>query len=570
MVNQNCIDYHMRTISLSIIFYLLLSCSETEQVPVIIDNADQDTRPNILLIITDDLGYSDLGAFGSEIQTPNLDQLALAGVRLTDFHAGATCSPSRSMLLTGVTSHKAGLGNMAEEMAPNQKDQPGYEGELNDRVISVSQLLQESGYQTFMTGKWHLGLTEKTSPQARGFDRSFALLNGGGSHYADMRPITGFRDLSPYRSDDTVLESLPENFDYSSQFYVDELIKYIDEGDDRPFFAMLSFTAPHWPLQAPTEAINKVKGRYDAGYEYLLNTRLAKQKQLGLINEQAGAAPFHPQTPNWEALSDTDKQQQIRSMEIYAAMVEQVDFHSGRLFDYLRTSGRFDNTLIIFLSDNGPEGHDLAGTWPPDAYPEIYQWIMENHDFSLEAMGAPGTYNLYGPGWANASSPAFRLHKAFVTEGGTRVPAFVYFPKAGIEPGISDALTSVRDIPPTLLDIAGIDFFSSKLVDDGIEPMTGMSLLPLLTGDNPADITDRTIVYELMAKRVVRQGDWKLVHQPEPVGTGQWQLFNIREDLTEQTDVAGQYPAKVAELEAKWDSYVVENKVILPDWVSGY
>jgi arylsulfatase A-like enzyme len=561
----------MNRLLITVLFLSLLSCSKTEEDAVIVTAVEQDPRPNILLIVADDLGFSDIGAFGSEIQTPNLDQLAYAGARLTNFHAGAVCSPSRSMLLTGVTSHLAGLGNMAEEMAPNQEGQPGYEGVLNNRVVSVATLLRESGYQTFMTGKWHLGLSDETSPHARGFDRSFAILNGGGSHYADMRAITNGRETSPYRKDNVMLDTLPDNFNYSSEFYVDEMINYIEEGDDeRPFFAMLSFTAPHWPLQAPIDAIEKVAGRYDAGYEDLLAMRLAQQKALGLIDNSAMASPFYPDTPRWHQLSDTDKKEQVRGMEIYAAMIEQLDYHTGRLLAHLKSTDQFDNTLIVFLSDNGPEGHDLAGTWPPDAFPEIYNWIIENHDFSLNAMGGPGTYNLYGPGWANASSPAFRLHKAFITEGGTRVPAFVYFPAAGIEKGIKGELLSVRDITPTLLDIAGVNVNNSKYVDETIEPITGISLMPLLTTGAQTGLDNRAIVYELMGKRVVRQGDWKLIHQPQPAGTGEWQLYNLEMDLTEQTNLATQYPDKVSELEILWNDYVVDNNVILPDWVSGY
>ena len=543
--------------------FALTSCAD-QRAPV-----DSNTaRPNVLLIVADDLGYADLGAFGGEINTPNLDRLAMAGIRFSDFQAAPTCSPSRAMLLTGVTSHKAGLGNMIEEMAPNQEGQPGYEGHLNHRVLPLPEILQNSGYQTFMVGKWHLGMTEQTSPKARGFDRSFAMLSGGASHYFDMKPAYAPSPdvLAPYRHDETLLTELPENFDYSSEFFVDELIRYLDEGDARPFFAMLSYTAPHWPLQAPSEAIQTYKGKYDQGYDVLASERLENQKALGLIDANAAVAPRYPGEKPWDQLSETERQTQSRAMEIYAAMVDRLDFHTGRLLNYLEQKGRLENTIVIFLSDNGPEGHDLLSTWPPDQFPDIYKWVVENHDFSYEAMGKKDSYTLYGPSWANAGSPAFRLHKGFSGEGGTHVPAFIHYPSGGFQAGIEASMVSIIDITPTILDLLDIEVEP----DETIEPVTGYSLKPLLVNGAQEELSRRALVFELMNKRVVRQQNWKLVLQPKPVGTGQWQLFNIAEDASEQNDLSEQYPQKVAELKSFWQDYVQENGVIIPDWVSGY
>lgn len=241
-------------------------------------------RPNILLIVADDLGYSDLGAFGGEIKTPNLDSLAEAGVKLTQFYASPTCSVTRSMLLSGVDSHLAGLGNMAELMQPNQAGKPGYEGYLNKRVVSIASLLQDSGYHTYMAGKWHLGLTEETSPRARGFERSFALLHGGSNHF-DNRGVDTHSPVSGFRKDGQHLDTLPPSFDFSTNFYTRKLIDYIESnrGDGQPFFAYAAYTAPHWPLQAPPEYIQKYTGIYDAGYEVLRERRLQRLKALGLV-----------------------------------------------------------------------------------------------------------------------------------------------------------------------------------------------------------------------------------------------------------------------------------------------
>ena len=544
---------------------ILISCTDTEPAESAVG---ADNSPNVLLIVADDLGYADLGAFGGEINTPNLDRLALAGIRFADFQAAPTCSPSRSMLLTGVASHRAGLGNMAEEMAPNQVGQPGYEGYLNDRVMPLPTILSDAGYQTYMVGKWHLGKTAQTSPQARGFQRSFAMLSGGASHYSDMKPaytaVPG--TPAPYRRDAELLTELPDSFEYSSEFFVDELMRYIDEGDARPFFGMLSFTAPHWPLQAPEEAVQLYKGKYDKGYEHLALQRLEKQKHLGLVGASATVAPLYPGEKPWHELTEQEQEAHSRAMEIYAAMVDRLDFHTGRLLDYLQMSGQLQNTIVIFMSDNGPEGHDLLSTWPPEQLPDIYKWVIENHDFSYEAMGKKDSYTLYGPSWGNAGSPAFRAHKGYSSEGGTHVPAFIYYPSEGFKARIEHSLVSVMDVTPTLLDLLNIE----PRIKKGIEPITGLSLKPLLDTGRQPELEERAIIFELMNKRVVRQGSWKLVLQPEPSGSGNWQLFNIVEDVSELDDLGLQHPDRVAELRNLWHDYAQKNAVIIPDWVSGY
>ena len=529
-------------------------------------------RPNVLMIVVDDMGYSDLGSFGGEIATPNLDELALDGIRFSNFHMSTMCSPSRAMLLTGVTSHRTGLGNMLEELAPNQKGQPGYEGHLNDRVVTVATLFRDAGYGTFLTGKWHLGSGEGRDPRARGFERSFALASGGASHFADMRPAYA---PSPeikahYTEDGERLSALPDDFEYSSQYYVDRMIDYLAEHDrDKPFFAYLSFTAPHWPLQAPDEAIARHKGRYDAGYDQLTADRLANLKRLGLVPADTERGQRSPKEKPWVELSDDEKAIEIRAMEVYAAMIDEVDRHTGRLLDHLEQSGQLDNTLILFLSDNGPEGHDLDETWPADAFPDIRKTIDETHDFSYENMGRPGSYTLYGPNWANAGSPAFSLHKAFPNEGGTRVAAFVHYPPLIESSAIVDDFVFVTDVTPTLLEIAGIDLPDGEYSGRPVERVSGTSFAAVLSGSSRDD-AERVTAIELLGKRAVRRGDWKLVHNPEPWGSGDWQLFNVGTDLAERYDLSAEHPELVAELKAAWERYAAENNVIIPDWVSGY
>ena len=535
--------------------------------------AAAESRPNILLIVVDDMGYSDLGSFGGEIETPNLDRLAFEGVRFSNFHASTMCSPTRAMMLTGVDSHLAGLGNMLEEISPNQRGQPGYEGYLNDRVVTLPTLLRDAGYQTFMAGKWHLGSGEGPGPASRGFERSFSLNSGGASHFADMRPAYApTPDVKAnYWEDGRKLDALPAEFQYSSEYYVDRIIQYLREDRDetRPFFAYLAFTAPHWPLQAPDEAIERQRGRYDEGFDVIAERRLERLKAMGMIPDDAGRSARSPKEIPWSELGDEARKIELRSMEVYAAMIAEVDRHSGRLIDFLESTGDLDETFILFLSDNGPEGHDLDETWPMESYGDIRRNIDATHDFSYENMGRPGSYLLYGPNWANAGSPAFRSHKAFPTEGGTRVTAFAWNPGLVAGSRVSDDYVYVSDITPTLLEIAGVSHPGRRYEGRDLHPVSGISFSPLLDGSGSAD-ENRVVAGELVAKRFVRTGPWKLVHMPEPYGTGHWQLFNIDDDLAESTDVSAQHPEIVNRLLRAWDEYAEENNVINPDWVSGY
>ena len=533
-------------------------------------------RPNILLIVVDDMGFTDLGSFGGEIKTPNLDALAYNGIRFTNFQTAPTCSPTRAMLLTGVDNHKAGLGNMHEELSPNQKGQPGYEGYLNHRVVSIANLLRDAGYHTYMAGKWHLGFTKATSPSARGFERSFAMLSGGASHFGDMKPAYAPTPdaKAPYRENGKKLEKLPDSFDYSTRFYAQRIIKNIEENrtSGQPFFAYLAYTAPHWPIQAPDDVIDKYRGQYDIGYDQVHMQRLKKQQALGLLHESAIAPSRNTKTStSWQKLSLHEKKVQARQMEIYAAMIDEIDVNTGKLIHYLKEKQLLENTLIIFMSDNGAEGHDLDSTWPYEATPNIRKIIDASHDFSFENLGKPNSYAFIEEAWARASAPALKHYKGATSEGGTRVAAFMHFPKALRATAIENALISVKDITPTLLDIAGLPTPDKHYKGRKIEPITGVSILPLLTrGEMPIQAKNRVLGIELMGKRAIRQGDWKLVHMPPPYGNNRWQLYNLKQDLAEQHDLSEKHPDKLEALKNLWRQYAKENNVILPDWVSGY
>ena len=369
-------------------------------------------RPNILLIVADDLGFSDLGAFGGEIDTPHLDHLAQAGVRFTDFHTASACSPTRAMLLTGTDHHVAGLGTMAEALTPELVGKAGYEGYLNERVVSIAQLLQQEGYFTTLSGKWHLGLTPEHYPVRRGFERSFALLPGAANHYAFEPPLSLEEKPRLLRSttglyveDDTIVDHLPEDF-YSSDYFTDRLLGFLsdqhEQDPEQPFFAYLPFSAPHWPLQAPADTIAKYQGRYQQGPDQLRLARLARQQALGLLDAQHTAHPVHSRQPDWDDLPEHERALSARKMEVYAAMVDRMDWNVGRVIDYLKQTDQFEQTVVIFLSDNGAEGAQLEAL--PVFGANLNQVIADHYDNSLDNIGRGNSYVWYGERWAQAAT----------------------------------------------------------------------------------------------------------------------------------------------------------------------
>lgn len=541
-------------------------------------------KPNVLLIVVDDAGFSDFGHFGGEIPTPNIDALAENGVVLTNFHAAPTCSPTRSMLLSGADSHIAGLGGMVESLADNQKGKPGYEGYLHERVAPLPALFQQAGYRTYMSGKWHLGLADDQAPTQRGFDHAFALLQGGAGHFADMQAImateVGNRGKAKYREDDKLLDKLPDSFEYSSQFYVDKMLSYLtvegDEANDaQPFFAYLAFTAPHWPLQAPEEAIARHKGKYDAGYEVLARQRLQRQIELGILPAGTPLGPRPSDAPAWDDLSKEEQAISARQMEIYAAMLDEVDRHTGRLLDALKASGELDNTVVVFMSDNGAEGHSLDALFPEAAFPKAREWVLGTFKYDIDSLGSADSYVLYGSGWGWAATPAFRGYKGYVSQGGTRVPAFLSLPGTLASGVKRNELLSVKDIAPTLLELAGIAQPGGEFQGRKVRAITGKSMLPLLRDSKTASLAQasaapRVLGFELFGKRSIRQGYWNLVEMFVPQGTGEWQLYDTRTDLAEQNDLAKSRPEKLKELVALWKQYEEENGVVIPDSNSAY
>lgn len=523
-------------------------------------------KPNILLIVADDMGYSDLGCFGGEINTPNIDALAAKGLRGTNFYVAPSCSPSRSMLMTGTDNHIAGMGNMAEWVGPTQRGQSGYEGYLNNRVVSVANLLRDGGYHTYMAAKWHLGEKPEQWPSRRGFERDFALLQGAGSHWADELGLLPSEPKVTHTRNGEKVTELPADY-YSSEYFTDFIMQCIDEnsGDGKPFFAYLGYQAPHGPLAVPTEWRDKYKGWYDKGYDAIRAERLDRQKQLGITGQEIVTFPRLPNIPAWEKLTDEQRRHAARKMELYAAMIEYMDDQIGRLIDHLKKTGKYDNTLVVFISDNGAAGEDMAELVTKLA-PAAKDWFEKTFDNRPENWGRPGSCMEYGPPWAQVSSVPFRLFKGVVAEGGIRAPLIVSGPGVKHAGAINHSVLHIMDIMPTFLESAGVEHPSKKQGSRLALPQ-GKSMWPLLAGRQQATRTGTDwLGWELFGNRAIRQGDWKLLYLLKGAGgTGDWELFNLKEDPSEMHDLSAKYPEKRGAMLKLWDEYVKRNGVIVSE-----
>ncbi len=514
-------------------------------------------RPNILLIVADDLGYADIGCYGGDIATPNLDALAMRGLRFSRFHTAPYCAVTRAMLLSGNTNHTAGMGS--QDLVTGIE---GYEGHLSERIVPVPQLLKQAGYHTYIAGKWHLGTTPGDNAAQKGFERSFTLLEGAANHYS----ATGvLRDppISPY-TEDGKTATWPEGT-YSTTLYTDKLMGYMDShrGDGQPFFAMATYTSPHWPLQVDEAFEKPYRGRYNAGYEALKKQRMQSLAAAGMILPNAIMPPSHPLVRPWDSLSTAERRISSRKMEIYAGMVANLDFHIGRLIDYLKTTGQYDNTLIIVMSDNGAAAEDFY-------YDDYFGPFLRSHfTDAYEQMGRPNSFIAYGRAWAEAGSAPFRYYKGFTTEGGTVAPMIIAGPQVAGAGTIVPAFASVMDIAPTLYALAGISY-PSVAAGKAIAPLKGASLLPLLAGSTSA-VHDSSYVFALehRGRIVVRKGRWKLVSNDQPFDPQNFQLFDLKNDLAEQVDVKDKYPDVWAEMLQEWKRFAATEKIKFPTPVDG-
>lgn len=516
--------------------------------------------PNFLVIVADDMGWSDLGSRGSEIATPTLDALAANGLSMSRFYAGPTCSPTRAMLLTGVDSHLAGLGTMAGVQAPNQLSSKGYIGGLNDNVATLAEVLKNKGYATLMSGKWHLGKAQDQLPSRRGFDQSFTLLEGGASHFSDAAPL--YKGIKASYLENGRAVALPEDF-YSSSFYVTKLLEYLEGVDEgKPFFAYLAFTAPHDPLHVPDDWVQRYRGKYDAGPRAMRQRRIDQLQALGMVPAKVEATqppnfpsfmPMHIKP--WNDMTSAERLASSRPMEIYAAMIELMDREIGRVLNTLKARGLADNTYILFLSDNGANGAT------PLSYPNSTRtWFHRRFDHSLAQQGRVNSHPYVGREWAAVSSAPFKLYKGAVTEGGIRVPFIVSGP--GIGPGgKSDQLAHVTDIPRTLYELAGVTEGDLAKFDHTV-PLEGLSLRDHWR--QGVAVEGRTFATELFGHGAVITERWKAVNLKPPLGSGKWQLYDLARDPGETVDLAEQFPAELESLVEHYNAYVQRVGVIPP------
>ena len=523
---------------------ILTSCQSGDEAA---QPAGQNQRPpNILLIVADDLGYTDLGAFGGEIATPNLDELAHQGLRLTNFHTAPSCAPTRAMLMTGTDNHLAGMGSQGGLETELQAASRAYLNKLLPEVPTVAEHLSRLGYRTVASAKWHLGHEAEHLPNRRGFDRSFVLLQGGGGHFDDTPLFERYEKA--YWLEDDQPTSLPEDF-YSTDFMTDKLLSYIEETPvDQPYFAYLGYTAPHWPLQAPAESMLPYRSTYADGWDELRSRRMQGAIDAGVVPPDSVAVDFEAGMKPWADLSDQQRLIESKKMQAYAGMVSRLDENVGRLLAALSDRGDLDNTVIVFLADNGAEAH------PMELYLSNAEWVAENFDNSLASIGTRHSYVSLGPSWARATAAPFRASKSKISEGGIRVPAFISL--AGSRTGIDRSYMRVMDLAPTFIALAGGDVPAD---------MMGRSLLPRIMAGEVIYPPDEVVAAETYGRRMARQGDWKVLLQDEPYGTGDWQLYNLADDPGEQNDLSQRFPEKRAMLIEAWQEYADAVGVINPE-----
>lgn len=517
-----------------------------------------DEQPNFLIIVADDMGWSDISPFGSEIRTPVLQQLADDGLAMSQFYVAPTCAPTRAMLMTGLDHHRAGVGSQMKNQAPNQLEYEHYKGQLLPQVVTIPEALAPLGYESVMAGKWHLAIDEAQQPNNRGFDRSFVLLEGGASHFSDLEPINPGNTVT-YLEDGKPAD-LPDDF-YSTTHYTSKVIDYIDDmDDDTPFFAYLAYTAPHDPLQVPSDWLGRYDGDYDEGPEATRSRRVEKLIEQGWLTEQPELWNA-PEFPSWLPLykgpwaerSPESRATDTRRMEIYAAMIELMDSEIGRLLNSLEKSGKLENTYVVFFSDNG------ANALTPLFYPNYTrEHLFEVLDNSYDNMGKAGSHTSQGTEWAVMSNTPSKLYKGLPAEGGIRSPLIVKGP--GIKTASRTAqIGHVSDIAPTIYELAGVDLDSPSF--DNKLSLEGRSITAAWRG---GELPERTLITELFGLRMVRQGEWKAHFIVAPFGNGDWQLFNLKDDPAELHDLANQFPERITAMAAAYDAWAIDQNVIPP------
>jgi len=526
----------MKKVSLLIVAVILLGYTASAQTK----KTTAKKRPNIIIILADDMGYSDIGCFGSETQTPNLDELAKGGMKLTQFYNASRCCPTRASLMTGLYQHQAGVGDMM-----NTRTQPAYQGYLNQNCVTIAEALKQGGYNTYMAGKWHIGQAPEHWPVKRGFDHYFGLIDGASSYFNPTMPYRPNQKLTIALDDK---EFTPGPNWYSTNAYADYAVKFIDgnKTSNKPFFLYMAFTSPHWPIQALPEYIAKYKGKYMKGWDKLREERLARQKALGILPQDAQLSPRDKNVPEWDSLTAEEKDRWDTKMAVYAAMIDRMDQNIGRIRAELKKLHQDKNTVIMFLSDNGASSESIKG---PGFTPEVQA-------ANSKPASDPTSFTAYEFWGANVSNTPFRLFKHWEYEGGTATPFIANYPGVIKAAGMSSQPAHIIDLMATCLDFAKVSY-PKTYKGNSILPTEGMSMAPLLEGHRWAG--HDALYFEHEGNRAVRQGDWKLVSQKP---ANKWELYNISTDRSELNDLSAKYPEKVKAMADMYDAWAQHAGVI--------
>ncbi|MDW3647121.1 MAG: arylsulfatase [Bacteroidia bacterium] len=515
---------------------------------ILFAQSDPIQKPNVILILVDDMSLMDLGSYGGEASTPHLDQLAHSGIRFFNHHTSPSCAPSRAMLLTGMDSHKTGVPNLPLFLPPEQINEVGYEGILNDTVKTLGTLLKAEGYNTYVSGKWHMGHSPNTLPTKRGFDRSYILDASGADNY-EHKAYLPTQSKPPWYQDGKEID-LPEDF-YSSRTLVDKLISFIDEEEDKasPFFSYLAFQAIHIPVQAPKEFIANYDGVYDKGWDVIRQERYEKAIELGIIDSSVQLGEMLPFLNSWESQTEEEKQLKAKAMAVNAAMIEAMDFHIGRLMDYLEEQGKLNNTVFLVSSDNGPEGSDPSLVAGMDLW---LQWA--GYDREYDNLGQRGSWNFIGPEFASAAASPSAYFKFYAGEGGLRVPLIVS--GAGLAfRKTKSAFSFVTDVVPTILDIVGASYPQNYF--------DGKSLYPLIQNTQERiHEEDEYVAVEVAGNAALFKGNMKIVRNGPIYGDNKWYMYDISSDPGETQDLSQKMPELFEEMMEYYREYCEEYGVL--------
>lgn len=541
----------MRPVPRHLLSFLILVLSG----PAFSGPDEPSARPNILLILADDLGYSDLGCYGGEIPTPNLDRLGREGIRFTSFYNSARCCPSRAALLTGLYPHQVGIGSFAHS-PPREEAPAAYRGVLNEECVTIAEVLKAAGYGTYMVGKWHVGVPP--GPIERGFDEFY----GFPTHYeADQWSPDKYVRLPAGRAPE--IEREAGEF-YATDVFTDYALEFLRQGrkSGKPWFLYLAHSSPHFPVQAPWETTRRFVPTYLKGWDVLRRERFARMQALGLAEEswtltERSMVPVDPvaeeysgqRNPAWDSLDEARRVDLAHRMAVFAAMVSHIDQGVGRILEGLEESGELENTLVVFLSDNG-----ACYEWSPIGFdgPSRTKTHVLHAGEALKGIGGPGTYHAYGSGWANLGNTPFRMYKHFTHEGGISTPFIVFWPAGLDRRGVWERRPAhLIDLLPTFCEIAGAEY-PSEHAGRSILPAEGVSLLPALRG---GELPGRALGFEHQGSRALREGRWKIVRgkrSPDPVD---WRLYDLATDRCETTDLAAAHPERVEAMVAAWEEW---------------